>query len=195
MCPMEPVVNAADTLPADGGPQDEQEGLLGLTARGADAESSTQLQKFVSLLKQREVLAICVTQYTQSWGLYGAHAALCHGVHSVIPFESPFCGFASPGTACCGPVSSHPPPTPWLPRVWLLPGLINWLPTFFSEYYHVEISQLGGLTMLPYVVQVWPGDDACDTPPRTSPPLPSSHTTDCSIRVAESHGALHSNRC
>mmetsp|Transcript_25907 Transcript_25907/g.66670 ORF Transcript_25907/g.66670 Transcript_25907/m.66670 type:complete len:585 (+) Transcript_25907:161-1915(+) len=86
----------------DGGPQDEQEGLLGLTARGADAESSTQLQKFVSLLKQREVLAICVTQYTQSWGLY---------------------------------------------------GLINWLPTFFSEYYHVEISQLGGLTMLPYVVQ------------------------------------------
>ncbi len=34
------------------------------------------------------------------------------------------------------------------------PGLINWLPTFFSEFYHVEIGDLSGFTMTPYLIQV-----------------------------------------
>ncbi|KAF8063765.1 PHT4 [Scenedesmus sp. PABB004] len=32
-------------------------------------------------------------------------------------------------------------------------GLLTWLPTFFSDYYHVEVGDLGGYTLLPYVVQ------------------------------------------
>ena len=44
---------------------------------------------------------------------------------------------------------SHLTPFPW-PH----PGLINWLPTFFSEFYHVDIGDLSGFTMTPYLVQV-----------------------------------------
>jgi len=66
------------------------------------APASGSWENLLLLCRRREVIAICVAQYTQSWGLY---------------------------------------------------GLISWLPTFFSEYYHVELGQLGGLTMLPYVVQ------------------------------------------
>jgi len=57
---------------------------------------------FWALMKRREVWAICVAQYTGSWGMY---------------------------------------------------GLLNWLPTFFSEYYGVQIADLGSYTLLPYVVQ------------------------------------------
>ena len=32
-------------------------------------------------------------------------------------------------------------------------GLLNWLPSFFKDAYHVEISQLASFTLLPYVVQ------------------------------------------
>ncbi|KAK9828817.1 hypothetical protein WJX72_002260 [[Myrmecia] bisecta] len=55
-----------------------------------------------ALLKTKEVWAICIAQYTGSWGLY---------------------------------------------------GLLNWLPTFFKEQYHIEIADLGSYTLLPYVVQ------------------------------------------
>lgn len=55
------------------------------------------------------------------------------------------------------------------------PGLINWLPTFFSEYYHVEVGQLGGLTMLPYIVQVGPSPRLCFG--RAAPP-------DCSACIS-----------
>ncbi|GFH07027.1 MFS domain-containing protein, partial [Haematococcus lacustris] len=50
----------------------------------------------------REVWAICVAQYCQSWGMY---------------------------------------------------GLLNWLPTFFKDFYHIEIADLGAYTLAPYVVQ------------------------------------------
>ena len=32
-------------------------------------------------------------------------------------------------------------------------GLLNWLPTFFSDYYGVQIADLGSYTLLPYIVQ------------------------------------------
>ncbi|GLI68313.1 hypothetical protein VaNZ11_012674 [Volvox africanus] len=55
-----------------------------------------------ALLRRREVWAICVAQYAQSWGMY---------------------------------------------------GLLNWLPTFFSDFYHIQLSDLGSYTLLPYVFQ------------------------------------------
>jgi ACS family sodium-dependent inorganic phosphate cotransporter len=33
-------------------------------------------------------------------------------------------------------------------------GLLTWLPTFFSEFYEVQVGDLGGYTLLPYFVQV-----------------------------------------
>ena len=51
---------------------------------------------------RRQVWAICLCQYCQSWGMY---------------------------------------------------GLLNWLPTFFRDSYGVEVKDLGGYTLLPYVVQ------------------------------------------
>jgi hypothetical protein len=32
-------------------------------------------------------------------------------------------------------------------------GLLNWLPTFFKDYYQVEIADLASYTLLPYIVQ------------------------------------------
>jgi ACS family sodium-dependent inorganic phosphate cotransporter len=32
-------------------------------------------------------------------------------------------------------------------------GLLTWLPTFFSDYYKVEVGDLAGYTLLPYLVQ------------------------------------------
>eukprot|EP00191_Tetraselmis_sp_GSL018_P011763 CAMPEP_0177597806 /NCGR_PEP_ID=MMETSP0419_2-20121207/11931_1 /TAXON_ID=582737 /ORGANISM="Tetraselmis sp., Strain GSL018" /LENGTH=527 /DNA_ID=CAMNT_0019090047 /DNA_START=239 /DNA_END=1822 /DNA_ORIENTATION=+ len=92
------------------GPQDEEEPLMEANGGGGPPTTSSSgeppedsgIRNLVRLLRKREVVAICIAQYTQSWGLY---------------------------------------------------GLINWLPTFFKEFYHVEVGQLGGLTMLPYVVQ------------------------------------------
>ncbi|GFR48794.1 hypothetical protein Agub_g10743, partial [Astrephomene gubernaculifera] len=55
-----------------------------------------------ALLRRREVRAICIAQYAQSWGMY---------------------------------------------------GLLNWLPTFFSEYYNIQLADLGSYTLLPYVFQ------------------------------------------
>ncbi len=36
---------------------------------------------------------------------------------------------------------------------WGMYGLLNWLPTFFTEYYNVPLADLGGFTLIPYVVQ------------------------------------------
>ncbi|PNW72266.1 hypothetical protein CHLRE_16g675300v5 [Chlamydomonas reinhardtii] len=36
---------------------------------------------------------------------------------------------------------------------WGMYGLLNWLPTFFSEFYQVELADLGSYTLLPYVFQ------------------------------------------
>ncbi|GLC40516.1 hypothetical protein PLESTB_000705400 [Pleodorina starrii] len=36
---------------------------------------------------------------------------------------------------------------------WGMYGLLNWLPTFFSEYYAVQLADLGSYTLLPYVFQ------------------------------------------
>ncbi|EFJ49564.1 hypothetical protein VOLCADRAFT_59482 [Volvox carteri f. nagariensis] len=36
---------------------------------------------------------------------------------------------------------------------WGMYGLLNWLPTFFSEFYHVQLADLGSYTLLPYVFQ------------------------------------------
>lgn len=33
-------------------------------------------------------------------------------------------------------------------------GLLTWLPTFFSDYYEVQVGDLGGYTLLPYLLQV-----------------------------------------
>jgi ACS family sodium-dependent inorganic phosphate cotransporter len=57
---------------------------------------------FTALLRTKPVWAICVAQYTGSWGFY---------------------------------------------------GLLNWLPSFFKDAYHLEIAQLATFTLLPYLVQ------------------------------------------
>jgi ACS family sodium-dependent inorganic phosphate cotransporter len=36
---------------------------------------------------------------------------------------------------------------------WGMYGLLNWLPTFFSNFYKVQLSELGSYTLLPYIVQ------------------------------------------
>lgn len=36
---------------------------------------------------------------------------------------------------------------------WGLYGLLSWLPTFFSDYYKVELQDLASFTLLPYIVQ------------------------------------------
>lgn len=36
---------------------------------------------------------------------------------------------------------------------WGMYGLLNWLPTFFSDYYKVQLADLGSYTLLPYVFQ------------------------------------------
>ncbi|MEW5319083.1 MAG: hypothetical protein WDW38_010254 [Sanguina aurantia] len=36
---------------------------------------------------------------------------------------------------------------------WGMYGLLNWLPTFFNEYYSIELADLGSYTLLPYLVQ------------------------------------------
>jgi ACS family sodium-dependent inorganic phosphate cotransporter len=69
-------------------------------AAAAAADGSTGFQ---ALLRRREVWAICVCQYAQSYGMY---------------------------------------------------GLLTWLPTFFTDYYGVKLVDLGGYTLLPYVLQV-----------------------------------------
>eukprot|EP00775_Hariotina_reticulata_P002109 gene2109-2428_t len=33
-------------------------------------------------------------------------------------------------------------------------GLLTWLPTFFNDYYKVEVGDLGGYTLLPYMLQL-----------------------------------------
>ena len=62
----------------------------------------------------------------------------------------------------CAPASlpsSAPALTPPCPHPlpaagsWGFYGLLNWLPSFFKDHYHVEISQLASFTLLPYLVQ------------------------------------------
>lgn len=36
---------------------------------------------------------------------------------------------------------------------WGFYGLLNWLPSFFKDHYQVEVAELGGLTLLPFLVQ------------------------------------------
>lgn len=36
---------------------------------------------------------------------------------------------------------------------WGMYGLLNWLPTFFKDYYHIEIADLAAYTLAPYLVQ------------------------------------------
>lgn len=36
---------------------------------------------------------------------------------------------------------------------WGMYGLLSWLPTFFADYYHVELADLGAYTLIPYIVQ------------------------------------------
>jgi ACS family sodium-dependent inorganic phosphate cotransporter len=97
------------TTPHGGG---EQQALLPSTpsssaatavASSSSSSSSDSITGFRALLRRREVWAICVCQYSQSYGMY---------------------------------------------------GLLTWLPTFFSEYYEVQVGDLGGYTLLPYFVQV-----------------------------------------
>jgi ACS family sodium-dependent inorganic phosphate cotransporter len=77
-------------------------------AAGSSSSSSVGVSTtgFRALLRRREVWAICVCQYSQSYGMY---------------------------------------------------GLLTWLPTFFSEFYEVQVGDLGGYTLLPYFVQVRKG--------------------------------------
>ncbi|KIZ02030.1 major facilitator superfamily transporter [Monoraphidium neglectum] len=99
--------------PADGGaaPGDAAAGKAlgrqtplgaGASASAAEGGSASTIATLRLLLAQREVWAICLCQYCQSYGMY---------------------------------------------------GLLTWLPTFFSDYYGVEVGDLGGFTLLPYVVQ------------------------------------------
>lgn len=80
------------------------EGSSNGAAPSAFVKAGTPLldRGFWALLKRKEVWAICVAQYTGSWGMY---------------------------------------------------GLLNWLPTFFSDFYQVELSDLATYTLVPYVVQ------------------------------------------
>lgn len=41
-------------------------------------------------------------------------------------------------------------------------GLLTWLPTFFADYYGIQLGDLGGYTLLPYVVQVRAHGGGCD---------------------------------
>lgn len=95
---------AADALEASSstGSADSGAGTSGAPAPAAQGGGLRFGPRVWALLKRREVLAICVAQYTQSWGMY---------------------------------------------------GLLNWLPTFFSDFYKVELADLGAYTLLPYVVQ------------------------------------------
>jgi ACS family sodium-dependent inorganic phosphate cotransporter len=70
---------------------------------GSSISSSIGSTGFRALLQRREVWAICICQYAQSYGMY---------------------------------------------------GLLTWLPTFFNDYYKVELGDLGGYTLLPYLLQV-----------------------------------------
>ena len=81
--------------------QGQQQQQLAASA-GARPSPAAVLRTLRRLAARREVAAICITQYCQSYGMY---------------------------------------------------GLLTWLPTFFSDYYGVEVGNLGGLTLLPYVVQ------------------------------------------
>ena len=50
------------------------------------------------------------------------------------------------------------PATPSLPceqytGSWGMYGLLNWLPTFFNDFYGIQIADLGSYTLLPYIVQ------------------------------------------
>jgi ACS family sodium-dependent inorganic phosphate cotransporter len=89
----------------------EQQSLLGAAAGSSSGAAATgssgsgavsTTTGFGALLRRREVWAICVCQYAQSYGLY---------------------------------------------------SMLAWLPTFFSEYYEVQVGDLGGYTLLPYFVQ------------------------------------------
>lgn len=40
---------------------------------------------------------------------------------------------------------------------WGMYGLLSWLPTFFSDFYGIPISELAGYTFLPYIVQGFTG--------------------------------------
>jgi MFS family permease len=73
------------------------------TTAVAAADGSSSSTGFQALLRRREVWAICVCQYAQSYGMY---------------------------------------------------GLLTWLPTFFTDFYGVKLVDLGGYTLLPYVLQV-----------------------------------------
>ena len=90
---------------------------------------------FWALMKRREVWAICIAQYTGSWGEWalklaaetfflvwmGRSASPLHILHTFLLIG--------------------------------MYGLLNWLPTFFSDFYGVEIADLGSYTLLPYIVQ------------------------------------------
>ncbi|KAF5840808.1 major facilitator superfamily domain-containing protein [Dunaliella salina] len=72
------------------------------SSSGANELGSASTGGLRALFSRRELWAICVAQYCQSWGMY---------------------------------------------------GLLNWLPTFFKDYYKVEIADLAAYTLLPYIVQ------------------------------------------
>lgn len=87
--------------PSDGA-NVEQQSLLSAAGRGSSSGAVSTTTGFRALLRRREVWAICVCQYSQSYAMY---------------------------------------------------GLLSWLPTFFSEYYEVQVGDLAGYTLLPYFVQ------------------------------------------
>ncbi|EKX38160.1 hypothetical protein GUITHDRAFT_158528 [Guillardia theta CCMP2712] len=69
---------------------------------GNTAPGNNVLELTRSLLFKKEVWAIIVAQYTQSWGLY---------------------------------------------------GVMNWLPAYINEEFHVKVEDLAGFTVLPYLLQ------------------------------------------
>jgi ACS family sodium-dependent inorganic phosphate cotransporter len=77
--------------------------LIAPSSTAAVAAADGSSTGFQALLRRREVWAICVCQYAQSYGMY---------------------------------------------------GLLTWLPTFFTDFYGVKLVDLGGYTLLPYVLQV-----------------------------------------
>jgi hypothetical protein len=73
--------------------------------RYAGGRETNEVCGLAAVVHVQEVLAICVAQYTGSWGLY---------------------------------------------------GLLNWLPTYFTDVYGVEVGDLGGYTFVPYAGEVLP---------------------------------------
>jgi len=102
LLPAPPEGGSAEIGGAPGAARRAPKAPAGSSDDAAGSDRVGALRALLPLFRRKEVLAICVAQYTGSWGLY---------------------------------------------------GLLNWLPTFFVDVYHVDLADLGGFTSMSYVAQ------------------------------------------